>query len=292
VANNLNDTVSVIRTSDNSVTATIEVGDGPRGAAITPDGDNVYVTNNLDGTVSVIRTSDNSVTNTINVGNSPSALDVFISGEIPEAPTDLVVNSVSDDQIDLSWKDNSSNESGFKIERKEGSKGTFTQIATVSVNVTFFNDTGLTSYTTYTYRVRAFNDAGNSRYSNETKGTPVPTICFIATAVYGSSMTEEVKVLRRFRDNILLTNAVGKAFVRIYYKVSPPVADFIAKHDSLKTIVRWGLLPLVGMSWIALKIGPCLTMVVVILLIALMLTVMGIHFRRSRLLTGTSYYIL
>jgi hypothetical protein len=85
---------------------------------------------------------------------------------------------------------------------------------------------------------------------------------------------------------------VGKAFVRIYYKVSPPVADFIAKHDSLKTIVRWGLLPLVGMSWIALKIGPCLTMVVVILLIALMLTVMGIHFRRSRLLTGTSYYIL
>ena len=94
-------------------------------------------------------------------------------------------------------------------------------------------------------------------------------------------MAEEVNMLRRFRDNVLLTNALGKAFVRIYYKVSPPVADFIARHDSLKALLRWGLLPLVGMSWIALKIGPLPTMAIVVLLIALMPAVKGIHFSRS-----------
>ena len=85
--------------------------------------------------------------------------------------------------------------------------------------------------------------------------------CFIATAAYGSLMEPHVKILRDFRDRFLLANAFGKGFVRLYYTYSPPLADFIAKHDALRAIVRVGLLPIVGLSWVALKFGPLVTLV-------------------------------
>ncbi len=85
---------------------------------------------------------------------------------IPTAPTNLVAVSISTTRIDLSWTDNSSDETGFKIERKTPS-GSFSQIATVGAGITTYSDTGLTSDTTYVYRVRANNGSGNSAYTNE-----------------------------------------------------------------------------------------------------------------------------
>ena len=75
--------------------------------------------------------------------------------------------------------------------------------------------------------------------------------CFITTAAYGSPMASQVKLLRQFRDNFLLTNAIGKDFVHLYYTYSPPMADFIAKHDSLRAIVRISLFNVVGMRFSA-----------------------------------------
>ena len=72
--------------------------------------------------------------------------------------------------------------------------------------------------------------------------------CFIATAAYGTPMSQEVRYLRAFRDEYLLTNSAGKKFVKAYYTLSPPVADFIAQHETLRTAVRISLMPLVGMS--------------------------------------------
>jgi hypothetical protein len=91
--------------------------------------------------------------------------------------------------------------------------------------------------------------------------------CFIATAAYGSSMAPHVQILREMRDRFLLTGGIGKRFVNLYYTYSPPLADFIADHDNLKVFVRLSLLPLVGISWLALKLGPLFTIVLMILFV-------------------------
>jgi hypothetical protein len=80
---------------------------------------------------------------------------------------------VSSSQINLSWTDNSNNETGFKVERSKNGKG-FSQLATVGANVTTYSDTGLNRTTTYYYRVRAVNAGGNSAYSNIASATTNP----------------------------------------------------------------------------------------------------------------------
>jgi hypothetical protein len=77
--------------------------------------------------------------------------------------------------------------------------------------------------------------------------------CFIAAAAYGTPMAGQVEILRQFRDEYLLINPLGQALVDLYYRVSPPLAEFITEHPSLKAIVRVGLLPAVAMSTIVLN---------------------------------------
>lgn len=91
--------------------------------------------------------------------------------------------------------------------------------------------------------------------------------CFIATAAYGSLMEPHVKILSAFRDQFLLGNTVGKNVVGLYNTYSPPMADFIAKHDVLRAMVRISLLPVVGVSWIVLKIGPASTVALMLIFI-------------------------
>ena len=90
--------------------------------------------------------------------------------------------------------------------------------------------------------------------------------CFIATAACGSSMAPHVKILREMRDRFLVTNSIGKCFVNFYTQHSPAAADFIAGHDILRMFVRVSLLPLVGMSWVALNFGPAFTLFLMLLL--------------------------
>jgi hypothetical protein len=69
--------------------------------------------------------------------------------------------------------------------------------------------------------------------------------CWIATAAYGSALDPHVQVLREFRDRHLLTNGPGRAFVRFYAATSPPIADFLARHDGLRFATRCALAPAV-----------------------------------------------
>jgi len=85
-----------------------------------------------------------------------------------DSPTGLTATTTSNTTIDLSWRDNSANESNFKIERKLGESGTYAEIATIAANLTTYTDTGLVSNSYYYYRVQAYNAAeGNSNSSNE-----------------------------------------------------------------------------------------------------------------------------
>lgn len=72
------------------------------------------------------------------------------------------------------------------------------------------------------------------------------TMCFIATAVYQDAMAPEVCALRQFRDERLLPNAVGRSFVATYYRVSPPIADWLSAHPLAARGVR---IPLDALVW-------------------------------------------
>jgi len=62
--------------------------------------------------------------------------------------------------------------------------------------------------------------------------------CFIATAAYGTPTAKQIDVLREFRDVVLLKSTLGTVFVALYYRLSPPVADFIAGNEVVRTLVR------------------------------------------------------
>ena len=103
----------------------------------------------------------------------------------PDPPSDLSASTASDIQIELNWTDASSYETGFKIERKTGTGGSWGQIAIVGSNTTGYSDTGLSPNTTYYYRVRAYTEHVNSGYSNTasttTYGPPSPPSNLVAS---------------------------------------------------------------------------------------------------------------
>lgn len=72
--------------------------------------------------------------------------------------------------------------------------------------------------------------------------------CFIATAAWGSPMEPQVMLLRQFRNQFLLTNPLGTWFVHTYYRLSPPLAHWIARHETARTVARTMLWPLVWMA--------------------------------------------
>ena len=88
------------------------------------------------------------------------------------------------------------------------------------------------------------------------------TPCFIATAVYGSPLHPHVKILQEFRDKFLIPSKLGHKFVSLYYKYSPPIAEFITKHKALRIIVRLWLLPAVALGYLMVHLGPIKTAII------------------------------
>lgn len=84
----------------------------------------------------------------------------------PVAPTNLTATVASSQQINLSWQDNATNETGYYVERAPSAKGKWTVIATLGANVTSYQNTGLIQETIYYYRVRCKAGNSYSSYSN------------------------------------------------------------------------------------------------------------------------------
>lgn len=90
-----------------------------------------------------------------------------IVAQPPSTPVNLSAVPLSSSQIEVTWSVQSTNETGFKIERKEGEEGDFTEIAQIGAGTTAFADTGLSPDAGYTYRVRAYNTLGESDPTDE-----------------------------------------------------------------------------------------------------------------------------
>lgn len=138
-------------------------GDGGSSTQANP----VYTYNNSGNyTATLTVTDDQNAT-----ASSSVNINASTAPTLPPEPNNLTATAVSASQINLAWNDNSSNESGFKIERKTGASGAYSEIVTLGANATSYNNTGLSANTVYYYRVRAYNAAGNSSFSNEASAT-------------------------------------------------------------------------------------------------------------------------
>ncbi len=92
------------------------------------------------------------------------------------APGHLATTSISSSQINLAWQDNNVFEAGFKLERKLGESGSFTEIASLAANIVSYNNTGLVANNTYYYRIKAYSSKTVSDYSNIAVGNTFITI--------------------------------------------------------------------------------------------------------------------
>lgn len=86
--------------------------------------------------------------------------------------------------------------------------------------------------------------------------------CFIATAAFGSKFEPAVVLLRQFRDQFLLSNKPGTAFVNFYYHNSPPIARMIAQSEPLKIGVRILLTPIIAIVYMFFH--PVLALIMII----------------------------
>jgi PKD repeat protein len=96
-------------------------------------------------------------------GTNSAAITVSPNPNVINAPSSLA-GAAGRGSATLTWKDNSSNETGFHIERAPSGSTSFAVVGTVAANVTTFKDT--VSRGNYVYRVQAFNATAVSAYSN------------------------------------------------------------------------------------------------------------------------------
>ncbi len=176
----------------------------------------------------------------------------FVAIEEDSPPTGLTATA-EEQRVLLRW-DANNDESGFagyNIYKKSPSWNDYESLNDELITETVYEDTGLSS-NYYVYTVTAVDKCGNeSDYSAEVAvdlSSEDGIGCFIATACYGSPLAREVRVLSKFRDEYLLRNSLGRAFVRGYYGAGPAVSEFIREKPLVKFLLRAQLKPFVKIA--------------------------------------------
>jgi len=210
-------------------------------------------------------------------GVDMGAYEYAVDSTPPAAVTDLGASSVTSTTVVLGWtapgNDGNFGQAASYDIRYSTSTITDTNwtLATQAIGVPaplpagtvqLFTVDGLSSSTTYYFALKTQDYASPPNVSELSNIASAKTSssggngggggggCFIATAVYGSAMAKEERILIEFRERYLLTNKTGRKLVELYYKVSPPIAEYIKNREWARSFVRAVLKPVV---WIAKK---------------------------------------
>ena len=134
----------------------------------------------------------------------------------PGVPSSLVATAASSTQINLIWTDNSIDEKGFYVYRRNG--GSYRRIVALDPNTTSYNDTGLSPEITYWYKVSAYSDTGESSPSNEASATTMTEVeildYYIERKYFEDSENWETRIIGHVKNNTeqILTIKVAGAF--------------------------------------------------------------------------------
>ena len=190
------------------------------------------------------------------VDNMPEGLNLItpslVTPSITSQPADLTVtagqtatftvSATGDTPLSYQWK-----KDGNIL--TDGGNISGATAATLTITNAQASDAG--NYTCY-----VSNGAGDTTSNAATLTVNAPTVepdideCFIATAAFGSKLAPSVALLRKFRDQYMLTSDLGTNLVNLYYQYSPPLANYIAGREDLKCLVRIGLAPVIAVVYV------------------------------------------
>ncbi len=198
-----------------------------------------------------VEVDSNQSTSSIDTELCPNTTSI-ITITLRNTSGDLIANSNQSLSLDLTVINNNT----IRSEQYKVAGQVYSSSTVIPINAT----TNSQGQFTFCVELPEKIDSGDSVYiminspSGKTIGAvygyPSVDECFIATAAYGSKLKPAVSLLRRFRDQYLLTNEIGAAFVKVYYRKSPPIASYIATSEPLKALVRVLLLPFVIMVYL------------------------------------------
>lgn len=187
-------------------------------------------------------------------------------------------STVTMGQVMLIWTDTNGGRASTVVQRCLGGADRYREIAAVEAGQTWYKDPSAGTGSQVFYRLVARTSAGYSQpggiavFDAEKAAMMAATagsgagsrgFCFIATAAYGSCMDPHVQVLRDFRDRILMRSGPGRIFINLYYRISPPLAEYMQRHQWSRLPVRMALTPIVysikypvpaALGWAALAV--------------------------------------